>query len=135
MKWFRSTQNPKHDKIWVVVLCNSPWPLNHSPWRVDTEATHLSLASSSPWRAVTIFKNSALGKNLNFHSKTPFLIPQHPNSFPKFVQTFINIKRHLKPYKAWIKNKIPSQITISPIFHKTFKNNSNFTTNSTIMNT
>jgi len=95
----------------------------------------MQLASNSPWRVVTVLNNYALGKKPHFRSKTPILILQHPNWFPKLVQTFIGIKRHSKPYKAWIKNIIPTQITNSPIFHKTLKNNSNFTTNPTIMNT
>jgi len=135
LEWFGSTQNPKTDKIWVDVLCNLPWPPNHSPWWLDTGVTRLPLASNSPWWVVTIFKNSALRKNLHFHSKTPILIPQHPNSFLKFVQTFIDIKRHSKPYKTWIRNIIPSKSPINPFFIKLPRTIQFFTTNSIIMTT
>ena len=63
-----------------------------------------------------------------FNPKTPILIVLTPNSSPKFVYTFMNLKRQSKPYKTWNQNIIPSQIINSPIFHKTFKNNSIHTT-------
>jgi len=61
-----------------------------------------------------------LRESTNFHPKTPILIPLTP----KFVYTLMNLKRQSKPFKTWNQNIIPKQIINSPIFHKTFKNNS-----------
>jgi len=124
----------KNTKQGVLLLCNSPWRAVYSPWRVPTGKIWPQLASNSLWRVVTVPNNYALGKNSIFTQKTPILTPQCPNWFPKFVQKFINIKRHSKPYETWIKNIIPTQITNSSIFHKTIKNNSNFIAIFIIMN-
>ena len=118
----------------MLLLCNSPWQAFHSLWRVPTGKSRPQIASNSPWLVVTVPNNYALGKNSIFTPKTPMLTPQCPNWFPKIIQTFIDIKRHSKQYETWIKNIIPTQITNSPIFHKTLKN-SNFITIFIITNT
>jgi len=125
----------KNTKHGVLSLRNSPRRAvllaMASSHRQHSRLARLPLA----WQFVTEVSNSALGKNPIFAPKSQFLIPQCPNWFPKFIQTFIDIKRHSKPYETWIKNIISIQITISPIFHKTLEYNSNFITIFITMNT
>ncbi|KEH22523.1 hypothetical protein MTR_7g051565 [Medicago truncatula] len=95
-------------------LCRSPRRVNHSPWRVNTHEappTRILLAMASCDR----FLEFCYGKNPFFIPKISILTSQ----CPKFVQTFINMKRHSNPYKNLNQISFQQKSPFDPFFIKT----------------
>jgi len=53
-----------------------------------------------------------------FHPKSPILISQHPNMFPKLVYRYMNSKGLSKTYQTWNQMLFQHHSPIQPIFTK-----------------